>query len=83
MKCKDCPNFRILYDPIGKSPDIWDFGKAKCEKHDPYVDFASKRKLNKLECVEGDGWGGQKPVPLDVRDLGERNGAQEMPGTEN
>ena len=56
MKCKDCPHFKILYDPIGKAMEIWDFGKAKCEKHDLYVDFASKRKLNKLECVEGEDW---------------------------
>lgn len=51
-KCKDCPHFKILYDPIGKAPDIWDFGRAKCEKHDLIVDFASKRKLNRLECWE-------------------------------
>lgn len=52
MKCADCPHFKILYGPIGKRTEIWDFGKAKCEKHDLYVDFASKRKLNKLECLE-------------------------------
>ena len=59
MKCKDCPHFRILYDPIGKGMEIWDFGKAKCEKYDAYVDFASKRKLNKMECIEkSEVWGG-------------------------
>lgn len=52
MKCKGCPYFKILYDPIGKGMDLWDFGRAKCEKHDLYVDFASKRKLNKLKCIE-------------------------------
>ncbi|MBQ1778899.1 MAG: hypothetical protein IIZ93_12145 [Acidaminococcaceae bacterium] len=52
MKCVGCPHFKILYDPIGKAPEIWDFGKAKCVKHDLYVDFASKRKLNKLTCWE-------------------------------
>lgn len=59
MKCKDCPHFRILYDPIGKGMEIWDLGRAKCEKNDLYVDFSSKRKLNRLECVEkSDVWGG-------------------------
>ena len=52
MKCVDCTHFRILYDPIGKATDIWDFGRAKCKKYDLIVDFASKRKLNKLECWE-------------------------------
>ncbi len=52
-KCFDCPSFKILYEPIGKiRTGIWDFGKAKCVKHDLVVDFASHRKLKKLECVE-------------------------------
>lgn len=59
MKCIDCQHFKILYDPIGKGMEIWDFGKAKCEKYDAYVDFASKRKLNKMECIEkSEIWGG-------------------------
>lgn len=60
MKCVDCPHFKILYGPIGKGPDIWDFGRAKCEKHDLYVDFASKRKLNQLKCWEEE-YGLDKP----------------------
>ena len=64
MKCKDCPYFKILYSPIKHGAEIWDFGKARCEKYDAYVDFANKRKLNKMECLEkSDIWGGQKPVP--------------------
>lgn len=59
MKCIDCPHFKILYGPLGKGPDIWDFGRAKCEKYDAYVDFASKRKLNKMECIQKSViWGG-------------------------
>lgn len=53
MKCTECPHFKILYDPIGEGMEIWGLGRAKCEKNDLYVDFSSKRKLNKLECVEG------------------------------
>ena len=53
MKCKDCPHFKTICNPIKHGTEIWDFGRAKCEKHDMIVDFANKRKLNKLECVEG------------------------------
>ena len=52
MRCKDCPHFKIMYNPIKHGTEIWDMGKAKCEKHDLIVDFINKRKLNKLECVE-------------------------------
>ena len=53
IKCWDCPNFKIQYEPIGKiSTGIWDFGRAKCTKHDLVVDFPNHRKLKKLECVE-------------------------------
>lgn len=53
MKCCECPHFKIQYDPIGKiSTGLWDFGRARCEKHDLIVDFASKRKLKELVCVE-------------------------------
>lgn len=53
MKCCDCSFFKIQYDPIGKiNTGLWDFGRARCEKHDLIVDFASKRKLKELVCVE-------------------------------
>lgn len=52
MRCVDCPNFQIQYEPIGKGSDIWDFGRAKCNKYDLIVDYPNKRRLNKLECVE-------------------------------
>ena len=54
MKCVDCVHFHIRQEPLR---DIgcgipWDFGMAECDKHNLVVDFASHRKLNKLECVE-------------------------------
>lgn len=52
MKCKDCHHFKIICNPIKHGTEIWDFGRAKCEKYDLIVDFANKRKLNKLECLE-------------------------------
>lgn len=54
MKCKKCPYFHIVQQPIRTGGGIpWDFGLAMCTKHDLVVDFADNRKLNKLECVEG------------------------------
>lgn len=53
MKCLECPHFKVQYNPIGKiSTGLWDFGRARCEKHDLIVVFASKQKLKKLVCVE-------------------------------
>lgn len=52
--CKDCPCFRIKYEPLRCGGQLWDFGQAECKKHDLVVDFASHRKLNRLECVEND-----------------------------
>ena len=52
MNCWDCPYFKIQYEPIKDSTGIWDFGRAKCTKHDLIVDFPDHRKLKKLKCVE-------------------------------
>ena len=53
MKCCECEHFKIQYEPIGKiRTGIWDFGRAKCMKHDLIVDFPNHGKLKKLECVE-------------------------------
>ena len=54
MKCKECPFFKILYETLGKGKYLFDFGKAKCNKHNLFVDFTSHRKLNKLECIESE-----------------------------
>lgn len=53
MKCVECPHFRIAYEPI-KAADggYWDLGLAECKKHDLVTDFTTRRKLNRLECVE-------------------------------
>jgi len=53
MKCWECEHFKIQYEPIGKiSTGIWDFGRAKCTKHNLVVDFTDHRKLKKLKCIE-------------------------------
>lgn len=55
MKCKDCVHFHIRQEPLRDGGGIlWDFGMAECDKHNLVVDFASHRKLNKLECVENE-----------------------------
>ena len=53
MKCYECPHFRIEYKPIRASDGgYWDFGRAKCMKHNLIVDFPDHRKLKNLKCVE-------------------------------
>ena len=58
MRCVDCPHFCIQCLPIrGKIRGVsgfWDLGHARCNKHNLVVDFASKKKLEKLTCVKED-----------------------------
>lgn len=55
MKCVECESFRILYEPIKG----YDSGLAKCDKHDMVAEFTSRRKLNRLVCVEDGGCQGE------------------------
>ncbi|MBO5970719.1 MAG: hypothetical protein J6S14_19775 [Clostridia bacterium] len=52
MKCIDCPAFKVAYEPIKADNGYWDLGRAVCEKHNLITDFATRRKLNSLECWE-------------------------------
>ena len=53
MKCLDCPHFHIVQEPIQASGGgYWDLGMARCDKLSLVVDFASHRKLKRLECEE-------------------------------
>lgn len=52
MKCVDCPHFKIVQEPLRSGSEIWDYGMARCKKHDLVVDFANHTKINRLECVE-------------------------------
>ena len=52
MKCKDCEWFKVAYMPLRVGRDVFDSGRAVCEKHDLVCDFNSANKLNRLECVE-------------------------------
>ena len=48
MNCKDCQHFKIAYEPMMP----FDMGLAVCVKHNLEVDFANRRKINKLMCIE-------------------------------
>ena len=52
MKCAECQFFKIVQEPLRYGGAIWDWGMARCEKHDMVVDFKDRRKINKLTCVE-------------------------------
>ena len=51
MKCIECPHFKILYEPIKNGGDVWDLGKAKCNKYDLVTYFVSHRIFNKMMCA--------------------------------
>ena len=52
MKCADCPYLKILYMPLRDNNTIYDFGKAKCMKHNLYINFGYKGKFKKMNCIE-------------------------------
>lgn len=52
MKCVDCPEFRIAYNPIKFGRNVYDSGLAICGKHNLEVEFTSRKRLNTLDCVE-------------------------------
>ena len=48
MKCRECEHFKIVC-----MPDMpWNWGLARCLKHDLTVEFPNMRKINKLQCVD-------------------------------
>lgn len=52
VRCTECPHFRIMYRPLLSGGECWDFGKAKCEKHELYLEFRRESQLKKLMCVD-------------------------------
>ena len=52
-QCINCPNFRIVYEPLGNRCNAWDCGMAECRKHGKTIDFISRAELARLRCVEG------------------------------
>ena len=52
MTCDKCQHFKILYEPLRTKGDLWDLGRAKCEKHNLITDFATHGKFKRLECPD-------------------------------
>lgn len=50
--CKGCKYFKIIQQPLRVGEDIYDYGMAKCKKHDLVIDFSSMRKVNRLSCAD-------------------------------
>lgn len=51
-RCVDCPHFKIVYEPLGKTKNAWDFGMAECRKYGKQCDFFNRKDLDKLRCME-------------------------------
>ena len=52
MLCKNCPHFRVRFEPLKDPAGIWDYGKAKCDKHGLIVEFPDYGSLDALTCLE-------------------------------
>ena len=46
--CKDCPHFHIRLEYKNE----YEWGLAECDKYNLVTDFRSKKKFEKLKCVE-------------------------------
>ena len=49
MTCDKCKHFKILCEPLRTPDALWDWGRAKCEKHDLITDFANRGKFKRLD----------------------------------
>ena len=52
MTCDKCKYFKILYEPLRTKGELWDMGRANCDKHNLTVDFANYRKIKRLDACE-------------------------------
>ena len=50
--CDQCKYFKILYEPLRTVGELWDMGRAKCDKHDLITDFANHEKFKGLDTCE-------------------------------
>jgi len=50
MTCDKCEHLKILYEPLRDKGIMWDFGRAKCMKHNLITDFANHSKFKQLSC---------------------------------
>ena len=52
MSCDECEYFKILYEPLRTKGELWDLGRAICEKYNLVTDFANHGKFKRLECPD-------------------------------
>lgn len=52
MTCDKCKHFKVLYEPLRTTGELWDMGRAKCDKHDLITDFANHGKFKRLATCE-------------------------------
>ena len=52
MTCDKCKFFKVLYEPLRTTGELWDMGRAKCDKHDLITDFANYGKFKRLDTCE-------------------------------
>ena len=50
--CINCSHFHVRQGPLkGYNGECYDLGRAECDKYVLVVDFASRKTLNRLNCV--------------------------------
>ena len=52
MTCDKCVYFKILYEPLRDTGELWDMGRAKCDKHNLITDFTNHGKFKWLDTCE-------------------------------
>lgn len=52
MTCDKCKHFKVLYEPLRTKGELWDMGRAKCNKHDLITDFANHGKFKRLDTCD-------------------------------
>ena len=51
MTCDKCKYFHILCMPL-RMGELWDMGRAKCDKHNLITDFVNYRKIKHLNTCD-------------------------------
>lgn len=52
MTCDKCKFFKVLYEPLRTTGELWDMGRAICNKHNLITDFANYGKFKRLDTCE-------------------------------
>ena len=52
MTCDKCKYFEVLYEPLRTKGELWDMGRAKCDRRNLITDFANHGKFKRLDTCE-------------------------------